>query len=104
MKDIFSLVVTSSSIPSSASRRPNADLSSDEGLKEVFEDSEDEPILKTRVSDFDEASDGDEQEAEAMGMYPLPLLNLLFLLFPLFLSVILYLLCMFFLPCSHRHA
>ena len=85
-------------------------MSSDEGLKEVFEDSEDEPILKTRVFDFDEASDGDEQEAEAIGMYPLPLLSLLFLLFLLFLifllflSVILYLLYIFFLPCSHRHA
>ncbi|KAL0001492.1 hypothetical protein SO802_015273 [Lithocarpus litseifolius] len=32
-------------------------LSFDEGSKELFEDSKDEPIVKKRVSDFDEASD-----------------------------------------------
>ena len=79
-------------------------MSFDEGLEEVFEDFEDEPVVKARVSDSDEASDGDEQEAEAMGMYPLSILSLLFLLFLSFLSVSLYLLCVLFLPCSHEHA
>lgn len=60
MKDGSSLVVTPSSIPSSATQGPDADLSSNEGLKEVFEDSEDEPIMKTRVFDSNEDSDGDE--------------------------------------------
>lgn len=42
VKDGFSLVVNPSSIPNSATRGSNADLSSDEGSEEVFEDSEDE--------------------------------------------------------------
>lgn len=43
VKDGSSLVVTSSSIPSSATCGFDADLSSDEGSEEVLEDSEDEP-------------------------------------------------------------
>ena len=46
MNDGFSLVVTLSSIPSSITRRPDVDLSSDEGSEEVFEDSNDEPVVK----------------------------------------------------------
>ena len=49
MKDGSSLMVIPSSIPSSATRRLDADLFSDEGLEEVLEDSEDEPVMKTRV-------------------------------------------------------
>ena len=60
MKDGSSMVVTPSSIPSSTTRGLHVDLSSDEGSDEVFEDSEDEPIVKTRVSDSDKDSDDDE--------------------------------------------
>ena len=94
MKDGSSLVVTPSSIPSFVTIGPNADLSSDEGFEKVFEDSDDEPVMKTRVSNSDEDSDGDELEAEAMGICPLLPLGLLFLLFLLFLYVSLYLLRM----------
>ena len=47
MKDGSSLVVTPSSIPRSATWGLDADLSSDKGSKEVFEDSKNEPIMKT---------------------------------------------------------
>ena len=60
MKDGSFLVVTPSSIPTSTTRGPDADLSLDEGSEEVLEDSEDEPVMKTRVSDSNEDSDGDE--------------------------------------------
>ncbi|KAK9996519.1 hypothetical protein SO802_021205 [Lithocarpus litseifolius] len=53
-----SLVVTPSSIPSSTTRRPNADLSSDDGSEEVLKDSKDELVMKTRVSDSNVDSDG----------------------------------------------
>ena len=56
VKDGYSLVFTLSSIPTSATRGPNADLSHDEGSEEVLEYFDDEPIVKTQVSDFDEAS------------------------------------------------
>lgn len=101
MKDGSFLVVTPSSIPSSATRGPNANLSLDEGWEDVLEDSEDEPVMKTRVSDFDKNSDGDEQEAATMGMCSSFLLSLLFLLFLLFLSISLYTLHMLFLPCGY---
>lgn len=77
------MVVTLSSIPNSATRGLDIDLSSDEGSEEVLEDSKDEPIMKTRVSNFDVDDDGGEQETEAMGLY---LLSLEILLFPFFLS------------------
>jgi len=48
MKDGSSLVVTPSSIPGSATRGPDVDLSS-EGSKDVLEDPDDEPILKKRI-------------------------------------------------------
>ena len=60
VKDGSSLVVTPSSIPSSATRGPDADLSSDERSEEALEDSEDELVLKTTVSDFDEDDDSSE--------------------------------------------
>ena len=81
MKDDSSLVVTPSSIPSSATQGLDVDLSSDKGFKEVLEDSEDEPVMKTRVSNSDKDSDGGEKEAKAIGMCLLFLVNLLCLLF-----------------------
>ena len=60
MNDGSSLVVTPSSIPSSATRGLDTDLSSDEGSQKVFKDFEDEPVMKTRVSNSNEDSDGDE--------------------------------------------
>ena len=53
VKDGSSLVVTLSSIPSSAIRGPDVDLSSEES-KDILEDPEDEPILKKRISDSNE--------------------------------------------------
>ena len=53
MKDGSSLVVTSSSIPSSATRGLDADLSFEES-KDILEDPEDEPVLKKRNFDFNE--------------------------------------------------
>ena len=60
VKDGSSLVVTLSSIPSSTTRGTDADLSSDEGFKEVLEDSEDELVMKMTVSESDEDDDGSE--------------------------------------------
>jgi len=51
IKDGSSLVVTLSSIPTSTTQGPNADLSPDEGSKGILKDSDDEPVMKTRVSD-----------------------------------------------------
>ena len=83
VKDGSSLVVTPSSIPSFATRRPDADLSFDEGFEEVFEDFDDEPTMKKRVSDSNEEDIGGH-ETEAMGMCSLHLLGFLShpLLFP----------------------
>ena len=67
VKDGSSLVVTPSSIPSSATRGPDVDLSF-EGLEEVLEDSDDEPTRKKRITDSDE-EEGDEYGVKAMGMY-----------------------------------
>ena len=64
-------------------------MSSDEGSKEVLEDSKDEFVMYTRVSNFDEDGEGDEQETETMGMCFLSLANLLFLFFLSFLGTIL---------------
>ena len=70
------LVVTPLSIPNSATRGPNADLSSDEGFEEVLENSKDEPVMKKRVSDSEEDGGG-ERETEAIGMRFLPLSDFL---------------------------
>ena len=85
MKDGFSLVVTPSSIPNSATRGPNVDLSS-EGSKDVLQDPKDEPVLKKKIFDSDDEKDA-PPETEFMGMCLSP-----FFLFlaksipPLFLS------------------
>ena len=67
VKDGFSLVVTSSSFPSSATRGPDADLSS-EGSEDILEDSDDEPTMKKMISDSNDKESADH-EAEFMGMY-----------------------------------
>ena len=61
------MVVTPFSIPSSATREPNVNLSS-EGAKEVLKDSDDEPTVKKRITNSDE-EEGVEHGVEAMGMY-----------------------------------
>ena len=53
VKDGSSLVVTPSFIPSSTTRGPNTDLSSEES-GDILEDLEDEPVLKKRISNSDE--------------------------------------------------
>ena len=83
MKYGSSLVVASSSIPSSTTRGLDADLSF-EGSNKVLEDSNDEPNMKKRISDFDE--EGGDHEAKFMGMY-LPY----FVKFPFFLILYAYL-------------
>ena len=83
IKDGSSLVVTFSSIPSSATHGLDADLSS-EGSKDVLEDLDDEPTMKKRVSDFKE-EESTEHEAEFMGMRLLILLSSLLLFFFFFL-------------------
>ena len=50
---------------------------SDEGYKEVLEDSKDELVAKKRVFDSDK-DDGGKREADAIGMCLLPLSNLFF--------------------------
>ncbi|KAK9985239.1 hypothetical protein SO802_034764 [Lithocarpus litseifolius] len=55
-KDGSSLVVTPSSIPSSATRGPDMGLSS-EGSEDILEDRDDEPVMKKVVSDSDEDED-----------------------------------------------
>ena len=59
VKDGSSLVVTPSSIPISASRGPDAALSSEES-EDVLEDPNDQPVLGRRISKF--------EEKEFMGM------------------------------------
>ena len=53
MKDGSSLVVTPSSIPISATRGPDADLSSEES-EDILEDTDDELILGRRISESEE--------------------------------------------------
>ena len=71
MKNGSSPVVMPSSTPNSATHGPDADLSSDEESEEILEDSEDEPITKKRVSDFDEGDDSNH-ETKAMGIFLSP--------------------------------
>ena len=70
------LVVTLSSIPSSTTRGPDADLSS-ERSEDVIEDLDDKPTMKKRVSDSEEEESA-EHEAESMGMCLFILLSFLF--------------------------
>ena len=71
------MVITPSSIPSSATCGPNVDLSS-EGSKDVLEDPDDDPILKKRIFDFDN-EESVPLEAEVMGMCLSTFLLFLFL-------------------------
>ena len=66
VKDGSSLVVTPSSIPSSATRRPDIDLSF-EGSDDILEDPDDGPVLKKRISDSDEEENA-PPKPEFMGM------------------------------------
>lgn len=66
MKDGSSLEVTPSSIPSSITRGPNADLSF-EDFEEVLEDPDDEPTMKKRNSESGE-EEGSDHEAEFIGI------------------------------------
>ena len=66
VKNGSSLVVTPSSIPSSATHRPDVDLSS-EVSEDVLEDPKDELVLKKRISDSGDEEDA-PPETEFMGM------------------------------------
>ena len=71
-KGSASLVVTPSSIPGSATRGPDLDLSS-KGSADIFEDPDDAPVLKNTISDSDEKGSA-SPEPDFMGMYlPSPL-------------------------------
>lgn len=98
-----SLVVTPSFFPSSTTRGPKEKLFPNEESEEVFEDSDDELLAKTRVSDSDEASD-ENQKVDAMGKCLYLVLCLLFLLLLSSLCTFLYLLRMLSLICSYRYA
>ena len=65
-------MVTPSFIPNSATRGPDADLSS-EGYEEVLKDFDDEPTMKKRIPDSDE--EGGDHEVKDIGMYLLHLLS-----------------------------
>ena len=69
-----SLLVTPSFIPISATQVLDVELSPNEGPKEALEDSDDEPIMKTRVSN-------NEPDTKAMDKHFRSLLSLLSLLF-----------------------
>ena len=60
-------LVTPSSIPGSATRGPDLDLSS-EGSADIFEDPDDVPVLKRTISDSDEEGSA-SSEPDLMGMY-----------------------------------
>ena len=68
VKNGSSLVVTPSSIPSSGTCGPNANLSFEES-EDILEDPEDEPVLKKRIFDSDEEESA-PLKTEFMGMCP----------------------------------
>ena len=70
MKDGSSLVVTPSSIPSSATREPDVDLSF-EGSKDILEDPNNELVLKKRISNSNNKKYA-PPKTEFMGMYLSP--------------------------------
>ena len=74
------MVVTPSSILRSATHGLYVDLSSNEGSKEVLEDSKEVLVAKKRVSTSDE-HDGGECETEATGMSLALIRSSLFFLF-----------------------
>ena len=67
-KGSASLVVTPSSIPSSATRGPDPDLSL-KGSDDILEDPDDAPVLKKRIFDSNEEGSA-SPELDFMGMYP----------------------------------
>ena len=85
MKDGSFLVVTPSSIPSSATRGFDTDLSF-ERSEDVLKDPDDESTMKKRVSDSKEEENA-EHEAEFMGMHLLILLSSLLFLYLLFIHM-----------------
>ena len=95
VNDGSSLVVTPSSIPSSATCGPNVDLSS-KGFEDVLEDPDDEPVSKKRISNSDE-EENVPPEAKFMGMCLSPFLPIFifakFILPPFF--------CHLFLTCMY---
>ena len=78
VKDGSSLLVTHSSIPISATRGPDTDLSF-EVSEDILEDPDDEPVLGRRISKSEE-EEGASPET-FMGMWFLPSLPFFFLLF-----------------------
>ena len=60
------MLVVTPSIPISTTQVPDMELSLDKGSKEVLEDSNDESVIKMRVSDSYDAFD-DKPDTEAMG-------------------------------------
>lgn len=62
-----SLVVTPSSISSSATQMLNVELSLEVGSEEILDDSDDELVVKTRISDSNDTSN-EEFATEAMGI------------------------------------
>ena len=75
-----SLVVIPSSILSSATQMHDVELAPNKGSEEILEDSDDEPTMKTRISNSEDASD-EELNTEAMDISSLPSTSLHFLLF-----------------------
>ena len=67
-------MITPLSIPGSATRGPDADLSSKDS-EEILEDSDDEPTMKKRVSNSDEEEEGGDHETKTMGTCLLYLLS-----------------------------
>lgn len=79
-KGSASLVVTSSSIPGSATRGLDPDLFLEE-FDDIFEDPDDAPVLKKRIYDFDEEGSA-LPDPDFMGMYlPFPFFFFLHLRF-----------------------
>ena len=83
------MVVTPSSIPGSATRGPNTNLSS-EGSDDILEDPDDAPILKKRIFDSDEEESA-PPEPDFMGMC----LLFFFAKFTLFFSFLFFFLYVF---------
>ena len=82
-KGSASLVVTPSSIPGSATRGPDLDLSL-KGFADIFEDLDDVPVMKRTISDSDEEGSA-SSKLDFMGMYLPSPLSLFFFVFTLHL-------------------
>ena len=91
VKDGSSLVVTPSSILSSATRGPDTNLSS-EGFDDILEDPDEAPILKKRISNSDE-----EENAP-------PELEFMDMCLPSFFAKFTFFLLLFPLPCTYVFA